>query len=87
MWCASNKWINTTYVPFPPGPVPSFPLSPTQMHTTEQEFIYSKPLIDQTPDFDYLQVPCLGLDLPCKGDGSKREPTGATMMYGCSPPT
>lgn len=26
------------------------------MYSTEPEFIYSKPFIDQTPDFDYLQV-------------------------------
>jgi len=26
------------------------------VYTTEAEFIYSKPVIDQTPDFDYLQV-------------------------------
>lgn len=32
------------------------PLTRKQMYTTEPEFIYSKPLIDQTPDFDYLQV-------------------------------
>lgn len=56
MWCV-RVMMDKDKRPLLTRSPPTHPAN-TQMHTTEQEFIYSKPLIDQTPDFDYLQVRC-----------------------------